>query len=147
MDLKLVWEIVAGVLFIVGGFLVSYFKTSAVFRGFIAKLIADAEKEYAEKTKAGAEKMAWVVSKLYGFIPIILQPFFSEKQLTALVQTIFDSVQRYATAQLDKVVSAIEAKYDEKLSAALAGKINAEAELSRNGINFQSDTDDAETKS
>lgn len=147
MDWKLVWEIVSGVLFVVGGFLVSYFKTSAVFRGFVAKLIADAEQKYAEKTKAGAEKMAWVVSKLYGYIPIVLQPFFSEKQLTAFVQTVFDSIQQYATVQLDKLVLALEAKYDEQLSAALAGKINAEAELSRNGINFQGDSDDAKAKS
>ena len=99
---------------IILGFLMSYFKTSSVFRKFVSKLIADAEVKYATAEKAGKAKMAWVVSQLYNYIPAMLRPFFSEEQLQSLVQEVFDQISKYATIQLDKAVAALEKKYDSK---------------------------------
>lgn len=94
------------------GFMVSYFKTSAVFRGFVSQLIADAEVKYANAEKAGELKMAWVIDSLYNFVPLTLRTFFTRKRLGALVQEVFDQIAVYAKIQADKAVTALQAKYN-----------------------------------
>lgn len=94
------------------GFMVSYFKTSAVFRGFISQLIADAEVKYANAEKAGALKMAWVIDKLYDIVPLPLRVIFTRERLEKFVQDIFDQVALYAKIQIDKAVTALQEKYN-----------------------------------
>lgn len=94
------------------GFLVSYFKTSSVFRGFVAQLIADAEVKYANIEKAGKLKMAWVIDKLYSIIPIPLKIIFTKERLEAFAQEVFEQVTAYATIQCDKAVKALQDKYN-----------------------------------
>jgi len=111
---------------IIVGFMMSYFRTSSKFRGFVAKLIADAEVKYETVEKAGKAKMAWVVSQLYNYIPAALRPLFSEEQLQDFVQEAFDQISKYATIQLDKAVAALEAKYDSKKKKKAAATTTAE---------------------
>ena len=66
MDWQLIINITAGVALILGAFLIEYFKTSSVFRGFIAQLISDAEGVFSDVEKAGKQKMAWVIEKQIG---------------------------------------------------------------------------------
>ena len=114
MNWNLIWQIVSGALLIIGAFLVSYFRTSSVFRGFIAQLIADAEWAFSEVEKAGNEKMAWVISKLYGYIPSVLQPFFPENKLREIVQMVFDKIKDFADLQVERLKTAYEKEKAER---------------------------------
>ena len=114
MNWNLIWQIVSGALLIIGAFLVSYFRTSSVFRGFIAQLIADAEWVFSEVEKAGNEKMAWVISKLYGYIPAVLQPFFPENKLREIVQAVFDKIKDFADLQVERLRDAYEKEKAER---------------------------------
>lgn len=122
MDWQLIINIAAGVALILGAFLIEYFKTSAVFRGFIAQLISDAEWVFSDVEKAGKAKMAWVINKLYGYIPAVLQPFFPESKLQEIVQMVFDKVKDFADLQVERLKAAYEkekAEREETFRAAL----------------------------
>lgn len=114
MNWNLIWQIVSGALLIIGAFLVSYFRTSSVVRGFSAQLIADAEWVFSEVEKAGNEKMAWVISKLYGYIPAVLQPFFPENKLREIVQMVFDKIKDFADLQVERLKTAYEKEKAER---------------------------------
>lgn len=79
------------------GFLVSYYKANAKFRGYIATLINDAE----SLTSTGAEKKAWVVDQIYAILPTWLKPVLSKTILGMMVQAAFDSMKQYATKLMD----------------------------------------------
>ena len=114
MNWNLIWQIVSGALLIIGAFLISYFRTSSVVRGFSAQLIADAEWVFSEVEKAGNEKMAWVISKLYGYIPAVLQPFFPENKLREIVQMVFDKIKDFADLQVERLKTAYEKEKAER---------------------------------
>jgi len=108
MNWKDILQVVEIIAMIVGGFAISYFRTSVVFRGLIAQLIADAERAFSEVEKAGNEKMAWVISKLYGYIPAVLKPLFPESKLREAVQTVFDKIKDFADLQVERLKTAYE---------------------------------------
>lgn len=114
MNWNMVINIAAGVALILGAFLIEYFKTSAVFRGFIAQLIADAEWVFSDVEKAGKAKMAWVITKLYEHIPAVLQPFFPESKLQEIVQMVFDKVKDFADLQVERLKAAYEKEKAER---------------------------------
>ena len=124
MNWKDILQVVEIIAMIVGGFLISYFRTSSVFRGFIAQLIADAEWAFSEVEKAGNEKMAWVISKLYErYIPAFLKPLFTEAKLREIVQMVFDKMKDFADLQVERLKTAYEkekAEREETFRAALA---------------------------
>jgi hypothetical protein len=97
---------------LVFGFMVSYFKTSSVFRGFVAQLIADAEVKYANVSKAGEIKMGYVINKLYEFVPLPLKMVFTRERIEAFAQDVFDEITKYAVIQCDKAVAALQEKYN-----------------------------------
>lgn len=97
---------------VIVGFVVSYFKTSATFRGFVTQLIADAEVKYANAEKAGKLKMSWVIDQLYAYIPVPLRVLFSRDDLEAFAQNVFNQISKYATIQCDKAIAALQAKYN-----------------------------------
>lgn len=97
---------------LIAGFVVSYFKTSTKFRGFIAQLIADAEVKYAKYEKAGKQKMNWVIEQAYNMIPAPFKLIFTEERMRTFVQEVFDKIAQYATMQCDKAVDALQAKYN-----------------------------------
>lgn len=159
LDWKSIVQIVEIVAFIVGGFVISYLRTSDVVHKFVAALIADAEELFATVEKSGAQKMAWVIEQIYAYVPAWLKPFLTAEKIQAIVQAVFDKIKAYADIQVSKwqaqydawknaklleleaekknaaalrmALEKAEAENDEKLSAALAAKIDAEAELSR----------------
>ena len=115
MDWQLLINIAAGVALILSAFLIEYFKTSSVFRGFIAQLIADAEWVFAEVEKAGKQKMDWVIAKLYErYIPAFLKPFFTESKLREIVQIVFDKVKDFADLQVERLKAAYEKEKAER---------------------------------
>lgn len=122
MNWNLIINIAAGVALILGAFLIEYFKTSSVFRGFIAQLIEDAEWVFLEVEKAGKAKMDWVIAKLYGYIPTVLKPLFPETKLREIVQMVFDKVKGYADLQVERLREAYKkekAEREETFRAAL----------------------------
>lgn len=108
MDWKVILQIVEIVAFIVGGFVISYLRTSSVVRGFLAELIADAEEMFSTVEKSGAQKMAWVIAQLIEHLPAWLKPFLTAEKLQAIVQGVFDKINAYADIQVAK----LDAKYD-----------------------------------
>jgi hypothetical protein len=115
MNWNMVINIAAGVALILGAFLISYFKTSAVFRGFIAQLIAAAEWVFSEVEKAGKQKMDWVIANLYErYIPAFLKPLFTETKLREIVQMVFDKIKDYADLQVERLKAAYEKEKAER---------------------------------
>ena len=115
MNWNMVINIAAGVALIIGAFLIEYFKTSSVFRGFIAQLISDAEWVFSDVEKAGKQKMDWVIAKLYErYIPAFLKPFFTESKLREIVQIIFDKVKDFADLQVERLKASYEKEKAER---------------------------------
>ena len=114
MNWNLIINIAAGVALILGAFLIEYFKTSSVFRGFIAQLIADAEWVFSDIEKAGKAKMDWVIQKLYGYIPAVLKPFFPAGKLEEIVQMVFDKIKDFADLQVERLKAAYEKEKAER---------------------------------
>lgn len=159
LDWKAIVQIVEIVAFIVGGFVLSYLRTSQVVHKFAAELIADAEELFAHIEKSGVQKMAWVVGQLIEYVPAWLKPFLTSEKIQAIVQTVFDKIKAYADIQVSKwqaqydawknakllelesekknaaalrtALDKAAAEHDAAMSEALAAKIDAEAELSR----------------
>jgi len=144
MNWKDILQVVEIIAMIAGGFLISYFRTSSVFRGFIAELIADAEEQFSNVEKAGAEKMAWVIAQIYEFIPVWLKPFLTAEKIQAIVQTVFDKIKAFADLQVLKLKSKYEADLAECENKARIDIINAEAAAYRKATGFQDD--DSEEK-
>lgn len=96
------WEIILTVVFAIlsiAGILVSYY---FYVKNKITKAIAD-EVDSAEIDDAtGPEKKAEVIAQLQKLIPAVLKPFITYKMLDALVQTVFDGIERYAKKQVEK---------------------------------------------
>ena len=108
MDWKAILQIVEIVAFIVGGFVISYLRTSEVVHKFVAELIADAEEEFSHIEKSGAQKMAWVIEQITGYLPAWLKPFLTAEKIQVIVQGVFDNITKYVDLQ----VSQLKAKYD-----------------------------------
>ena len=137
MNWKDILQVIEIIAMIVGGFAISYFRTSSVFRGFIAELIADAEERFSNVEKAGAEKMAWVVAQIYAFIPAWLKPFLTTEKIQAIVQAVFDKIKAFADIQVLKIKAKYEAEIQERVNQARIDAINAEALSLREATNFQ----------
>lgn len=115
MNWNMVINIAAGVVLIISWFLLEYFRTSAKFRGFVAKLIADAEWVFSEVEKAGKQKMDWVIAKLYErYIPAFLKPLFTETKLREIVQMVFNKIKDYADLQVERLRDAYEKEKAER---------------------------------
>lgn len=140
MNWKDILQVVEIIAMIVGGFAISYFRTSSVFRGFIAELIADAEERFSNVEKAGAEKMAWVIAQIYAFIPAWLKPFLTTEKIQAIVQAVFDNIKAFADIQVLKLKAKYEAEIQERVNQARIDAFNAEALSVREAIGFRDDS-------
>ncbi|SDN15791.1 hypothetical protein [Acetanaerobacterium elongatum] len=94
-------SIILTVLLVVGGFFISYFKTSATLKSKAAGLIAEAENQYRTWTKAGNQKFEWVCDQLYSLIPPWLKPLITREVVGNIVQTVFNFIEDYAKQQLN----------------------------------------------
>lgn len=87
---------------ILGG-LVLWYKSNAKLHQTVSSLIADAENQYKDLTRAGGIKFEWVVGQLYGLIPAVIRPFIPRTLVRTLVQAAFDAIAGYAKLQLDRL--------------------------------------------
>jgi len=110
MDWKTILGIVEAALAVIIYLFAFYYKRSSVLRGFIAELILDAEKEFAEQEKAGAQKMSWVIDQLYAYVPVFFKPILTRERLQDIVQSVFDQIADYADIQVAKLKAKYEAK-------------------------------------
>ena len=69
-----------------------YFKT----RGSVFESASQLISEIESSGWLGAEKMAFVVSKLFELIPAPLKTVFTESRLQELAQQVFDNMKQYA---------------------------------------------------
>ena len=69
-----------------------YFKT----RGSVFESASQLISEIESSGLLGAEKMAFVVSKLFAMIPAPLKTVFTESRLRELAQQVFDNMKKYA---------------------------------------------------
>ena len=68
----------------------------------ITKAIADEVDNAEIDDVEGPAKKAEVIAQLQKLIPAVLKPFITYKMLDALVQTVFDGIERYAKKQVEK---------------------------------------------
>lgn len=101
------YKIITTVLWIVLGFLVTYFKQKSKLIDNAKYAIDAAEKEYESYTKAGYKKFEYAVDMLMNLIPAPLKPFITRDFVGSVVQKAFDAMESYANKQLDKVVDKI----------------------------------------
>lgn len=80
-----------------------YYQTNTRINCYVAKLIDEAEHVYEDVLKAGGEKFEWVVTALYGMVPVLLKPFITRQVLENLVQSTFDAMQQYAATQIGRL--------------------------------------------
>ena len=83
----------------IAGILVSYY---FYVKNKITKAIADEVDNAEIDDVEGPAKKAEVIAQLQKLIPAVLKPFITYKMLDALVQTVFDGIERYAKKQVEK---------------------------------------------
>lgn len=72
--------------------------------------IREAEENYKDTTKAGGEKFAQVVDKLYALVPEGLNKIVTREMIEEIVQSTFNEIEEYARTALDKAVDKINVK-------------------------------------
>lgn len=72
--------------------------------------IREAEENYKDTTKAGGEKFAQVVDKLYALVPEGLNKIVTREMIEEIVQSTFNEIEEYARTILDKAVDKINVK-------------------------------------
>lgn len=97
-----IYQIVSTLLWIVFGFLVTYLKTKTDIIDLAKEEIGHAEMAYQE-AHSGERKMEYVVQYIYKLIPVPMRIIFTEDAIRSIVQNVFDSIEKYATIQLDKI--------------------------------------------
>lgn len=105
------YKIISTILWIVFGFLVTYFKTRTDIIEIAKAQIANAELIYQD-AKSGEKKMQYVVDWIQSIIPAPLQLIFTEEIIRNIVQGVFDSIEKYATIQIDKLLKGKHDKED-----------------------------------
>lgn len=83
-----------------------YFKT----RGSVFESATQLISQIESSGLIGADKMAYVVSKLFAMIPVPLKTIFTEKRLQELAQEVFENMKQYALER----AKAIDKKKQEK---------------------------------
>lgn len=107
MSMENMIQIAQIVIAIIFGGLALYFKSKVKLTEKVSGLIAQAEDTYKSATKAGDEKMNWVVTRLYVYVPAWFRPVITPKVLEQIVQFVFDNVESYAKMQLDKLTDKV----------------------------------------
>lgn len=96
------------ILMIIGGFIISYFKTNSKFKDKIAALINFAESKFID----GEQKKEYVINTIYSIIPAVFKPILNKTIINMIVQSVFDSMAEYAKKKLDKTTNKVENEID-----------------------------------
>ena len=105
--LEIALPIIKIVVILLCGYVYTYVSTKINISSKIAAVIARAEDKYTDAQKSGSEKMEYAIDLLYTYVPIWIRPILTKEVLKSLIQTGFDEVQKYANAQLDKIVAKV----------------------------------------
>ena len=89
-----------------GGF-VMYYKSKVQLIKKVSGLIAEAEDTFKSVTKSGGQKFEWVVDRLFVYVPAWLRPLITKEVIGRMVQFTFDSIEKYAKTQLDKLAEKV----------------------------------------
>ena len=105
-----IYSVITTALMVILGAVSYYLKTKASVTQIAQSLVAIAEDMYKSTEKAGKQKLAYVLNKLYeDYIPTTLKPFFPKEMLIEIIEYALTMAKEYALAQAD----AIEAKAEE----------------------------------
>lgn len=105
METQYVIEILRLIITLLLGGLMLYFQANSKLKSKIAGLIAEAEALYRDTVKAGGQKHQYVTDKLHSMVPVYLKPVLTKELLSILVDNTFQSMERYAKQQLDKLMN------------------------------------------
>ena len=101
------YSILTTILWVVFGFLVTYFKEKTKLVEHAKYAINSAEKQYELYTKVGYQKFEYAVDMLANLVPAPLKIFITRELIGEIVQKAFDGMEAYAKKQLDKVVDKV----------------------------------------
>lgn len=103
--INIIWFAVLFVLGAVARFITAYLKAKGEVTEEAAHQIAVAEEAFSTVEKAGKQKMELCIDVLYGMIPGQVKIFFTREMIGEIVQRVFDNVEKYKDAWIDKAAS------------------------------------------
>ena len=103
--INIIWAAVCFVLSVVAQFIAAYLKAKGAVTEEAAHQIAVAEEAFATVEHAGKQKMELCIDVLYGMIPSQVKIFFTREMIGEIVQRVFDNVEKYKDAWIDKAAS------------------------------------------
>lgn len=103
--INIIWFVVLFVLGAVARFITAYLKAKGEVTEEAAHQIAVAEEAFATMEKAGEKKMQYCIDALYDLIPAPVKLFLTRQMIGEIVQRVFDNVEKYKDAWIDKAAS------------------------------------------
>ena len=103
--INLIWAAVCFILSVVAQFIGAYLKAKGEVTEEAAHQIAVAEEAFATMEKAGEKKMQFCIDTLYDLIPAPVKLFLTREMIGEIVQRVFDNVEKYKDAWIDKAAS------------------------------------------
>ena len=103
--INLIWATVCFILSVVAQFIGAYLKAKGEVTEEAAHQIAVAEEAFATMEKAGEKKMQFCIDTLYDLIPAPVKLFLTREMIGEIVQRVFDNVEKYKDAWIDKAAS------------------------------------------
>lgn len=102
---NIIWAVVCAIIGIVAQFISAYLKAKGAVTEEAAHQIAVAEEAFSTVEHAGKQKMELCIDALYGLIPAQVRIFFTREMIGQIVQRVFDNVEKYKDAWIDKAAS------------------------------------------
>lgn len=112
MDTSAILNIIQLVITIALGAISLYLKQKNTLMDMAKDKISEAERMYRDATNAGGAKFEWVVSTIYELMPAAFRVVFTRETIMILVQRTFDSMEKYAVVQMDKIADKVEGKFE-----------------------------------
>lgn len=103
--INIIWAVVCAIIGMVAQFIGAYLKAKGAVTEEAAHQIAVAEEAYATMEKAGEKKMQYCIDALYDLIPAPVKLFLTRQMIGEIVQRVFDNVEKYKDAWIDKAAS------------------------------------------
>lgn len=100
------------IMFVFGG-LSYYYNTKSKLSGKVDELITEAEKKYSDIEKSGDQKLNYVVSILYSYIPIQFKWMFPEEALKLIIEASLNEMKRFTKTQIIKIDEKAEKAMDD----------------------------------
>lgn len=98
-----IYTIISTLLMVGFGAISYYYRTKSQLSVSAGELVAEAEKKYAEFEKTGEQKLDYVVSILYSYIPVQFRWMFPEEVLKIIIENALSKMKEFAQVQIDKL--------------------------------------------